>query len=75
MFRNCPVKACTVSRRYDTCADCPDFADLRQCGKLHNFISRLFALIFRSDRIGNLCRIREIGEGAFKTECAGNGHK
>lgn len=75
MFRNCPVKACTSQRGCTTCADCTEFADLRQCGKLWNWISRVFAAIFRSDRIGGLERIREIGLEAFKAERAASGRK
>jgi len=55
----CKVKPCAIERGYSTCAECSDFADLRDCKKLNNFISKIFAFIFRSDRIGNLYRIRE----------------
>jgi hypothetical protein len=75
MFRGCPVKPCAAGRGYSTCAGCTEFADLRQCHKLHNLISRIVGLIFRSDRIGNLCRIREIGLEAFKAERVADGRK
>jgi hypothetical protein len=65
MFRNCPVKACVKFRGFATCADCSAYPDLTQCGKLHNFLSRLFGWIFRSDRIGNLNRIRQVGLEQF----------
>lgn len=68
MFRNCPVKACVKSHDYGTCANCGEFKDLHDCGKLDNFISRLFGWLFGSNRIGNLCRIREVGLEAFKAE-------
>ena len=68
MFVCCPVKACAVEKGCATCADCTDFTDLKACRKLNNFISRIFGLIFRSDRIGGLYRIREIGLDAFKSE-------
>jgi len=42
---------------------------------LNNFISRIFGLIFRSDRIGGLYRIREIGLDAFKSERRACGRK
>ncbi len=66
MNRNCPTRACAIERAFSTCAECPDFKDLRKCKKLHNFFSRLFGFIFRSDRMGNLNAIREIGLEAFK---------
>ena len=61
MNTGCKVKPCVQEKGYTTCAECADFGDLKACKKLNNFISKIFALIFRSDRIGNLNHIREIG--------------
>jgi hypothetical protein len=41
---------------------------LKKCKKLNNIISKIFGLIFRSNRIGKLVRIREIGLNGFKEE-------
>jgi len=68
MNAGCKVKPCAMEKNCTTCADCGDFTDLKECRKLNNFISKIFGLIFRSDRIGNLCRIREIGIEKFKEE-------
>ena len=68
MHRNCKVKPCAMERGLTTCADCTDFENFKDCRKLNNFISKIFALIFRSHRIGNLNRIREIGLDKFKEE-------
>ena len=68
MNRNCKVKKCAMERQIITCADCKDFDDLRQCKKLNNFVSKIFAIIFRSNRIGNLERIAETGFDSFKAE-------
>lgn len=75
MFSRCPVKACAIEKNCTTCADCIDFPDLRACRKLNSFIARIFGFIFRSDRIGGLYRIREIGLDAFKTERQADGRK
>ncbi|UCD00032.1 MAG: DUF3795 domain-containing protein [Phycisphaerales bacterium] len=66
MFKNCPVKKCAMGRNYSTCAECEDFEDLKGCRKLNNFISKITGFIFRTNRTGNLCRIREIGLEKFK---------
>jgi hypothetical protein len=66
MFHNCPVKRCAGERRYTTCADCVEFDDLKKCGKLNNFISKIFGFVFRKNRIGNLDRIREVGLERFR---------
>lgn len=68
MSLRCKVKPCAAERGFTSCADCKDFENLKDCGKLNNFISRIFAFIFRSDRIGNLNRIRQIGLDEFETE-------
>ena len=68
MNRNCKMKACAMERGYVTCADCTDFDDLARCRKLNNLVSRFFGLVFRTDRIGNLGRIRQVGMEVFKQE-------
>jgi hypothetical protein len=68
MYRNCKVKRCAEARKYTTCADCADFQNLKECRKLYNLLSRLFGLVFRTNRIANLNRIREVGLEEFKGE-------
>jgi hypothetical protein len=71
MNRGCKVKPCAMEKNCTTCGDCGDFTDLKECKKLNNWISKIFGLIFRSDRIGNLYRIREIGIEKLKEEKQG----
>ena len=68
MNRNCKMKACAMEHKYITCADCKEFDRLEDCRKLNNMVSKFFGFIFRTNRIGNLYRIREIGIEAFKEE-------
>lgn len=68
MNRNCKMKACAMEHGIVTCAECGDFGNLKDCGKLNSFVSRFFGFIFRTDRFGNLERIREIGLDVFKEE-------
>ena len=70
MFKGCPVKKCTIENKLATCAECAEYSDLRKCPKLNNFISKIVGVITKSDRIGKLNRIREIGLDKFKTENA-----
>ena len=44
-----------------TCAECAEFTDPRACKKFNNFLSRLFGLIFKSDRAACIAQIRNIG--------------
>ena len=75
MFARCPVKACAIEKGCTTCAACESYPDLKACRKLNSFIARIFGFIFRSDRIGSLYHIREIGLEAFKTERRASGKK
>ncbi len=68
MNRNCKMKACAMERGYVTCADCTEFENLKDCKKLNNLIANFFGFIFRTDRIGNLNRIREVGLEKFIEE-------
>ena len=65
MCFNCKVKKCNLAHGYTTCADCTEFEDLKKCKKLNSFVSKIFKLIFRSDRLGNLNCIRQKGLDTF----------
>ena len=68
MNLHCKVKPCVGEKGCGTCAGCVDFDNLKDCKKLNNFISKIFAFIFRSDRLGNLSHIREVGLENFQQE-------
>jgi len=65
MCYNCKVKKCNLEHGYTTCADCTEFEDLTKCKKLNSFVSKIFKLIFRSNRLGNLNSIRQKGLDTF----------
>ena len=68
MNTHCKMKACAVEHQYITCADCTQFSNLKECRKLNNLVAKFFGFIFRTNRIGNLYRIRETGLDAFIQE-------
>ncbi len=61
-------RGCVLEREIATCAECTDFKNLKQCRKLNNLIAKIFGFIFRSNRIGNLERIREVAVEQFARE-------
>jgi hypothetical protein len=65
MHSRCLVKKCAMAKGIGSCAECSDFANLHDCKKLNNFISKMFGFVFHSDRIGNLETIRDIGCSQF----------
>lgn len=71
-FSRCKVRKCCAELNYQTCAECEK---LENCKTVDNFISKIFALIFRSNRKGNLHQIREIGLEKWVEEQAASGKK
>lgn len=66
----CKVRSCCHEHGHASCADCTQHPDPRTCGLFHNYISRMFGLLFRSNRRACVLRIREIGVPAFAAEMA-----
>ncbi len=64
-FASCPTRRCVRERGLQTCAGCAEHAQLRECRKLNNLISRIFGFVFGTDRMGNLERIRRDGMERF----------
>jgi hypothetical protein len=50
-----------MANDYTSCADCREFSDPKQCGKFHNFISRIIGFFLRSDRSACIRQIKEKG--------------
>jgi hypothetical protein len=57
----CKIRRCCIDNKYSSCADCKEFTDVNDCGKFNNIISRLFALVFRSNRKACIEQIRAKG--------------
>ncbi|MBU1235422.1 MAG: DUF3795 domain-containing protein [Gammaproteobacteria bacterium] len=57
----CTIRTCCSDKGIATCAECAEFADPRACGKFNNFMSKIFGLIFRSDRAACIEQIRQLG--------------
>lgn len=67
----CKVRTCNMGNNYSSCADCKEFSNPLDCRKFNNTISKIFALVFRSDRPASIQMIKEKGyEGyaAYMTE-------
>lgn len=54
----CKVRSCCGENGYTTCADCAEFGDPNDCKKFNNFIAKVFAFIFRSDRAAGIAKVR-----------------
>ncbi len=69
----CKIRKCGIENKYFTCVDCGDFKDVKECKKYNNFIAKIFAIIFRSNRPACIDAIREMGPDAYAEEMASKG--
>jgi hypothetical protein len=66
----CQIRKCNLENKLGSCAECREFSDPMECKKYNNCISKIFGLIFRSNRQACIARIKEIGLEKFAQEMA-----
>jgi hypothetical protein len=71
----CTVRTCCLQKTYDSCAECVDFPDPGKCEKFNNFFSRVFGLLFNSDRRSCIMRIKVHGIGPYAAAMARAGRQ
>lgn len=69
----CKIRSCCMENNYQSCANCKQFANPMDCKKFNNFISKVFGLIFRSDRAACIAKIKQDGPSAFAAFMSSNG--
>ena len=69
----CKIRTCCIENSYASCADCQIVEDMKDCKKFNNFISKLFAIIFRSDRFSCIALINKKGYDEYAKEMAEKG--
>lgn len=62
----CKIRACCMKNGFNTCAECS--RNVNECQLFSNWIGKIFALLFRSDRAACIRYIKEHGEQAFAEE-------
>ena len=62
----CKIRSCCQENKFNTCAECSH--DVRECKLFSNWISKVFAFLFNSDRSACISYIKEQGEQAFAEE-------
>jgi len=71
----CKIRTCCTEKQIATCADCPDFEDVRDCKKFDNAMARLFGLVFRSDRAACVDQIKSLGLEGHAQAMAASGRQ
>lgn len=68
----CKIRSCNMDNHYQSCADCKEFSNPMDCKKYNNFISKIFAVVFRSNRQAGIAMIKERGYENFAVYMAEN---
>ncbi|HMD68532.1 MAG TPA: DUF3795 domain-containing protein [Chitinivibrionales bacterium] len=67
----CAIRTCCKGKAILSCAECTEFDNAMDCRKFNNLMSKLFGLVFRSDRGACLRQIKGAGlEGHAKKMAA-----
>ncbi len=66
----CKTRPCAIEKGYSSCGECSDW---RECKTLNNFMSKVFGIIFRSNRKGMLAYIEENGMEKYAELMANHG--
>lgn len=61
----CKVRSCCLENGHASCADCTKYSDPMSCKYFNNFMSKLFGLIFKSDRAACIASIKANGYEQF----------
>jgi len=69
---NCKIRECCKAKGYRTCAECNTLDD---CRLLHSLTHKVSRIVFGSDKLGNLAKIRDVGVEAFVQDRIRNGKK
>ena len=64
----CKIRKCCQEKDLHTCAECDK--DVKECMIHNNFVGKIFAFLFNSDRAACIRYIRENGEDAFAEKMA-----
>lgn len=62
----CKIRRCCCDKEFDSCAQCG--MAVEECKTFSNFIGKIFAFLFNSDRGACIRYIRENGKDAFVRE-------
>jgi len=70
--RKCKVKLCCKENNHQTCAECGQYSDVKECKKLNSLFTRFFAVFVGYDRPGSIRKIKEDGYSEYAKQMAQN---
>jgi len=67
-FARCSIRKCCIEKGITICAECEEYLSPKsylECKKINNLITKVFALIFKSNRPAALALLRDEGRTAY----------
>ncbi len=71
----CKIRTCCAEHDYRSCADCQEYADPTECKLFDNFMSKIFAFLFSSNRAACIQAIKDDGYEGFAERMAREGRQ
>lgn len=68
----CKIRTCCIEKRINSCAQCNEYSDVKDCKMFDNFISKMFEFVFKSDRKAGIKMIQKAGYEEFAKYMAKN---
>ena len=68
----CKIRKCCMEKSINSCAQCDQYTDVKDCKMFDNFISKMFEVVFKSDRKAGIKMIKETGYEDFAKYMAEN---
>ncbi|NLD98791.1 MAG: DUF3795 domain-containing protein [Fibrobacter sp.] len=69
----CKIRSCCIENNHNSCANCMTHTDPNTCRYFNNFMSKIFAFIFKSDRKACIEKIRAEGYEKYAQQMAESG--
>lgn len=61
----CKIRSCNHEHAYNSCADCKEFTNPKECSKYNNIFARVIGFVTKSDRPACIDMIRKKGYEGF----------
>ena len=71
----CKLRACCMDQGFLSCAECKEVSSPNECKKFNNMISKIFAVVFRSNRAACIDQIKAVGLEEHARKMAATGHQ
>lgn len=68
----CKIRVCVKDKGISSCAECNEFGNPKDCKKFNNIMSKLFGLLFKSDRAACINQIKAVGLEGHSKKMAGS---